>query len=663
MKIVSPLINYFTCILILCFSAHFGYTQCSEGCEISFGSSAGLLTGFTDVTGNNDILNMNADPQTLTQSFNVYDENDCTCPVVGGGGVDDITLTMTIDDNTVDAYGGVSFDYDGTSLTDINQSTSGLVGLIDLDNTGTRDVSPGDYLCYTIEVDFAPHLHQLAENVCVSANSINTGGEHFESTTIVFWDDTDTPYGTVNYQGFYEDPDGPGGDHPGTTIDCTALNPTNDNLSATTAVYTDGVGAVEASTQPGVFVAAETTTVIADNNPGGNGNPNTCEVEPGPDGTFDGVTSGVSIEAVTNSGLADCDIVGGFTFMVCLEDVSTTTTDTADNSNNDGDGTATGSDTGFTSTLRGFNFSPICCPETQTVADVSTPLCESDLGTVVDDWKATIEATDGSGAVTSAAVAPSTTSIVYTSNPSLAGTYDNTAFTGITIDPEPSYAHSGTGCDNEMVTSYAYVLCDKGTTNCSDFVNYDLVLASTLALEFYPPAQLPTISRDDDVCNYTIASACPGDVISPSPLTALPGETPSNSYTVTTANGCENMFTIDVEACPAPALPEAVLGCPSEIDICGGTPASINASDANQDTAASSTAIYGGTAAGFINTMGTTVITDDVIDPSLIPNAGTYNLTLQLMSMDGTLSETVTCTISAVVNCDANGGDFPTTGP
>jgi len=183
-----------------------------------------------------------------------------------------------------------------------------------------------------------------------------------------------------------------------------------------------------------------------------------------------------------------------------------------------------------------------------------------------------------------------------------------------------------------------------------------------VTVTIFPPAQTPTIVRNDEVCNYTITAACPNDAVDPPTFGPTnPGDDPPpTDFIVTTADGCTDTFTLDPTACTALPPPMASLNCPAEIDLCAGGSTSINASDDNPDTATTSTPTYGGTAAAFINTMGTTIVSDDVIDVTLIPSIGTYNLTLQLMGADGSTSNTAECTITVITNCDADGGNFPT---
>jgi len=427
-------------------------TQSFAQCEINFENDGDMLFG--DIEPNSpDIVNFD-NPIYDAGCFNVLDENACTCPLMGGGGVDDVCLAFEME-SIFDAYGGITTAYDGGTGHQITHEGTGIRGNVKM-NTNATDTSPGDVLCYNIEVDFEPHLHQLASDVCVSTTSINTAGEVWESTSIIFWDDNDAPYGTAIYNGFYMDADGPGMDHPGTVDACTdtpAINPTPYTVSG-----------------PGVWTASCTTNVdfgtdscnptAASDCPDNNANPN----------------------AATDAGLDPCALVGGFTFRVCVEDITTTATNVADNSADDGDGTPTTSTTQFTA-----------------------------------DWKTPIEATDGTGAVVSAAVAPATTSIMYSATCDIAdGEYSTTEFSALTFAPEPDGVYSGDGCAAEVETTCAYVICDKGeNAACPDVPRYEVTNVSRLDLTLNAPAQTPTITIDDEVCNYTITPACPTDVLTP----------------------------------------------------------------------------------------------------------------------------------------------------
>jgi len=236
----------------------------------------------------------------------------------------------------------------------------------------------------------------------------------------------------------------------------------------------------------------------------------------------------------------------------------------------------------------------------------------------------------GAGAVTTDPDAtPNTGDEVYTFDPSMAG---------------------AAGCDPTDVD------LTMSVTSCGN--TCDQIVTVTV----FPPAQTPAVTQADEVCNYTITLACPNDAVDPATFGPVaPGDDPPpTDFTVTTENGCTDTFSIDPAPCATLPPPEAALNCPAEIDLCAGGTVSIGAADNNAESAPTSTPTYGGTAAAFINTMGTSVVSDDVIDVSLIPAAGTYNLTLQLTAANGDMSNVAECTISVVINCDADGGNFPT---
>jgi len=442
---------------------------------------------FGDIEPNSpDIVNFD-NPTADAGCFNVLDENACTCPLMGGGGANDVCLAFEMEP-IFDAYGGITTAYDGGTGHQITHEGTGIRGNVKM-NTNATDTSPGDVLCYNIEVDFEPHLHQLASDVCVNTTSINTAGEVWESTSIIFWDDSDMPYGTATYNGFYTDADGAGGDHPGTVDACTdipAINSTPYTVSGT-----------------GVWVASCTTNVDF-----GTDSCNPTAASDCPDNNADP-------NAATDAGLDPCALVGGFTFRVCVEDITTTATNVADNSADDGDGTATTSSTQFTSTLNGFKVNLVCCPATQAVTDVASSTCT--LGTEVTDWKTSIEAADGTGAVVSTAVAPATTMIMYSATCDIADDeYSTTEFNALTFAPEPDGVYSGDGCAAEVETTCAYVICDKGeNADCPDVPRYEVTNVSRIDLTLNAPAQIPSITVDDEVCNYTITPACTTDVLSP----------------------------------------------------------------------------------------------------------------------------------------------------
>ncbi len=110
-----------------------------------------------------------------------------------------------------------------------------------------------------------------------------------------------------------------------------------------------------------------------------------------------------------------------------------------------------------------------------------------------------------------------------------------------TFDPAMAGA---TGCDPLDVQLTMSVL-SCGVT-CDEIVNVTV----------YPPLQAPTITLDDAVCNYTIAPACPNDVLDVTMTTATPDSDPAPiDVTVTNANGCTATFPVDPPACAA------LMGC------------------------------------------------------------------------------------------------------
>jgi len=246
--------------------------------------------------------------------------------------------------------------------------------------------------------------------------------------------------------------------------------------------------------------------------------------------------------------------------------------------------------------------------------------------------------------------------------------------------PQPTVVWSGTGAvttdpdgtPDSGDETFTFDPAAIAVAGC-DPMDVDLTMTVTLCgntcdqvvtVTVFPPPQAPTITQDDAVCNYTITPACPGDALDITSTTAAPAEDPAPiDVMVTTADGCVATLQVDPPACAALPPPIAALNCPAEIDLCAGGTVSINASDDNPDSASTSTPTYGGTAATFINTAGTTVVSDDVIDVSLITTPGTYTLSLQLTATNGDMSNVAECTINVVVNCDAEGGNFPSSGP
>ncbi len=300
----------------------------SQACQINFESDGGMHLSGTPITDVGALSGVQIVDGTdggtcmATYSFDVINETvvPATCPMPSAGGVDDITMMFMVEE-TFDAYGGMTLTdrpAKGGSQHNILYTTTGIRGNNVNGQNNDGDTSTGDVSCYSVKVKFADHIHATADEVKVNTTSINTSGETFESTSIVFLDAACNPYGTATYCGFYEDLDGPGGTHPGVLPDCTTAPTVKAEPWAVTGT--------------GVWTAQNTGTVdITDPC-------NPISATSGPDNNSD--PTGV------DAGLAPTDVVTGFIFRVCLEDVAIATAD----------GVETTSQTNFTSTLNGFCF-------------------------------------------------------------------------------------------------------------------------------------------------------------------------------------------------------------------------------------------------------------------------------------------------------------------
>lgn len=129
------------------------------------------------------------------------------------------------------------------------------------------------------------------------------------------------------------------------------------------------------------------------------------------------------------------------------------------------------------------------------------------------------------------------------------------------VDVNTTLVHSGTDpCDTEWTSFYAAVQCDSNLNGTFDLSAGDqwAVLGSYTFIVF-PAKQAPTITLDDDVCNYTITSACPGDVLSITTLTATPGEDPA-LIDVEVGMAFTTSFQIDPPPCPSGVCEDAIIG-------------------------------------------------------------------------------------------------------
>lgn len=129
------------------------------------------------------------------------------------------------------------------------------------------------------------------------------------------------------------------------------------------------------------------------------------------------------------------------------------------------------------------------------------------------------------------------------------------------VDPTAPVFHSGVDpcIPDPEVSYYAYVQCDANLDGVFDLNDGDQwTLVSGYTFIMFPLKQAPVITLDDDVYNYTITPACPGDVLDITTVTATPGEDPA-PIDVMVGNACTTTFQIDQPPCP----PAIMLECPT----------------------------------------------------------------------------------------------------
>ena len=303
-------------LAILLFFANHCIAQTGLPRTVSFGSTDGTFMFTGDIVQHVD----NA-ANFHTASYDIFDEvnSDFANP----GGANDITLTFDMSSPTYDPMGGGIIDAWVGTTEDIKQSTSGLVGNLRLGQTGTNQTSVNDVRDYKITVNFANHLIMPAEFFEIDFNSVNTAGKAFESLAITLLKPDGTPYSNEpTFNGFY------GANY----IDAACpTGPASVTPTVNPNIYTN--------LAPGNWVAASTNTVDIST---------PCNISGGSSGPYDGGSSGKSIAANVEGGLANTDLVGGFIFHIRLQDVGLSPID---------DGSAaseSSTSTSFTSTLRGF---------------------------------------------------------------------------------------------------------------------------------------------------------------------------------------------------------------------------------------------------------------------------------------------------------------------
>ena len=297
-------------------------TLITAQCDVRFGSNDGRLV-FTDIeTGEVGLQTVTAgitEVLTLTTSHDLWNEVTNDCSVVGG--VDDITIIQTLNTIPYDVYGGSALIGEASDKMNITQNTAGLSGTNTQGSLASSRSSTGDVRSYTIEVNFAPHVYVEAQDLAVQLASVNSAGKVFESASLIFKNDANAPaaYGTVNYNGFWQDSDGPGGIHPGVVASCPAVAP-----MINPTVYT--------TTGTGVFTIGETVTLDLTN---------ACSPVAGTVGSEDNK----DVLAVEDAGLNPSDRVTGFIFQANVENIGTATED----------GIYNGTSANITSRLNGFD--------------------------------------------------------------------------------------------------------------------------------------------------------------------------------------------------------------------------------------------------------------------------------------------------------------------
>jgi len=332
--------------------------QCTNDCEIELGSSDPYVSFSGDIT--NDVTGN----EMFSQAVDVLD-GSTTCGFATDG-TNDYTFTF-ITEEYFDVYGGNTIASGaGSSTRDITQSSSGIRGNnITGTNSSTTNTSTGDVSCYSLSVCFA--VPQQAQNVNVNLTSVNTAGESFESTSVVFYDAACSPYGTATYNGFWAGT--PQGSNGGTNT--TAVNPSS-------SIYT--------TTGTGVYIASDISIIDVATDP------------MNPVATTSTTSNDYDPNASTDGGLAATALVGGFIVRVCLEDVAITANDDE----------STTSSTAFTSTINGFDICLDQCPDG--LADATAPAV-----TVTSESTCETDGTTLSGGVIAAptATCPTGSSLEY----------------------------------------------------------------------------------------------------------------------------------------------------------------------------------------------------------------------------------------------------------
>ncbi len=84
---------------------------------------------------------------------------------------------------------------------------------------------------------------------------------------------------------------------------------------------------------------------------------------------------------------------------------------------------------------------------------------------------------------------------------------------------------------------------------CTDDASLSLI-GGTIVYTLYPEPNTPVITKIDDVCNYSIFSVCPTDVLLPASVPSFPVGTIGETFNVTVNNAfCTKSFSLPVPSC------------------------------------------------------------------------------------------------------------------
>ncbi|MEM9258578.1 MAG: T9SS type A sorting domain-containing protein [Bacteroidota bacterium] len=258
----------------------------SDICSVAFGTTAGRLDFNLNANGNLVDGTSTATANQVTQSFDIYDEDNEDCSSTGG--LDDIIISTQLL-STTDINGNGIIDLLGGSEHHIFQESDGLSGSIPMGRNADSESSSGDVRGYEIKVVFASHIGIRASQITANLSGLNDPGSAFETAELQFLDLDLLPYSASTYQGFY-----------------------NGTADLSGACLASAPGSPWSSPGAGTVVFANTQAVNLSD---------PCNPAAGSNGT----PGPIAINAATDAGLQSTDFVRGFTLRVYGEDVAAPT--------------------------------------------------------------------------------------------------------------------------------------------------------------------------------------------------------------------------------------------------------------------------------------------------------------------------------------------------